>query len=142
MSLLPIKYREAMKMLLGASFVLATAVLPQIATADELPRQFHGHWCGVADSDEGMRRVSKPCKGGEDVDSMTVTSRRVYNHADDGSTYQHCNVVAVANYKPRDPSYRNTYLARLSCDDPRVDGTYWFELIDGKLQHRRSSRSL
>jgi hypothetical protein len=36
--------------------VIVAALLPQMVAADELPRQFRGHWCGVADSDEGMRR--------------------------------------------------------------------------------------
>jgi hypothetical protein len=128
--------------ILKTGVVVIAALLPQMAVADGLPRQFQGHWCGRADSDEGMRRVPRPCKADEDTDSITISGSRVFYYADSGSAFLRCNVGAAANYKPRNPDYRNTYLARLSCNDPQVNGTYWFEIMDGRLQHRLSSRSL
>jgi hypothetical protein len=65
----------------------------------------------------------------------------VVHHESDGD--KHCNVETAGNYKPRNPDYRNTYLARLSCDDERLNGTYWIELIKGgNLHFGISSRSI
>jgi hypothetical protein len=47
----------------------------------------------------------------------------VLHYAVNGSVFQRCKLEAAANYKSGNPDYRNTYLARLSCNDPRVNGT-------------------
>jgi hypothetical protein len=106
-----------------ATLLAVAAILAVCSTAkaDTLPARFYGEWCGIAGSDEGMQRTSKPCKD----DYVVITAKRV--QYSDGTT---CTIAASANYKPRNPSFRNTYYVRLVCSDPSANDTYYFSLIE------------
>jgi hypothetical protein len=144
--------REVLNM--RAAIIAALVIFATPAVPAELPRRFFGHWCGPMDSDQmltkddgtsefdavpGMRRVSEPCKVSGEIVSVTITGNRVVKRTQGGLT--RCVITEATVYKARKP-FLNTYLACLACNKAQENGTFWFELIDGKLHHLRSGRLL
>ena len=103
-----------------AALILAVGRLP--AAADTLPFQFRGHWCGAADDDGGMHRVSRSCEPLEDRDTVIVNAKGVIYLSEDGPSA--CKVIPYGR-----PKLRDVYIARLACDHAGADGIYRFELL-------------